>query len=115
MKIKKALFIGHDNEIKNLSGLENKELSLKEMYPIIGCSTIEHVGLGKGVDMWIDEEGLLKSEVIVNTIATRAYRNAYPHIDPQELVIVGNVIITDNTKESDYFNNLFKNYLEKAL
>jgi hypothetical protein len=103
MKVKKAWLIDFYG-IERLPQLEGKELSLKAMYPIVGngCHTIEHVGLKKGVDMWVDEEGLLKDGNVINRIATGMYRAAYPHVDPAELGIVGRAIVTDNTKKGDY-------------
>ncbi len=103
MKTKKAWLVKVGGEVTRLPQIEGKELKLSECYPIIGCSTIEHVGLKKGVDMWIDEEGLFKNPPVLNWIATDLYRKAYPKIDPKELVIVGDVIITDNTKKGYLF------------
>lgn len=103
MKTKKVWFVGVNGEVKRLTELEGKELSLRTMYPFIGndCHTIEHVALKKGVDMWVDEEGLLK-ENFFNARASRYYREAYPHVDPEEIGIVGNAIITDNTKAGTF-------------
>ncbi len=105
MKIKKAFFVGTNGVIRRLESLEGKEMSFKEMYPIIGCDTIEHVGLKKGVDMWCDEEGLMKNDAVLNQNASLMYQAAYPHIDPKELGIVGNAIVTDNTKAGDYLGD----------
>lgn len=96
MKTKRAWFVGFDGQIKRLPEIEGKELNFKDLYPIIGCDLIEHVGIHKGVDMWVDEEGLLKDNFVVNQKATALYQVAY---NSKELGIVGNVIITDNTKE----------------
>ncbi len=101
MKVKRAYKVDVNGSITPLKDVEGKELSFKEMYPIIGCGTIEHVGLGKGIDMWIDEEGLL-GPWVGNMKATQMYRDAYPHIDPKELFIVGTAIITDNTAKGGY-------------
>lgn len=104
MKIKKAWFIpaGAGSTANRVNAIEDKEMDFDTMYPIIKCSTIEHVGLKKGVDMWCDEEGLLIDRPVCNIIATHLYRKAYPHVDPSELAIYGNVIITDNTKAGDF-------------
>lgn len=101
MEIKKAWLVAVDG-IKRLPELEGKEMDFQTMYPIIDCTTIEHVGLKKGVDMWCDEEGLLKNDFVVNQMASVFYRKAYPHIDPEQLGIVGRAIITDNTKEGNF-------------
>ncbi len=105
MKAKKVWFIeANGSKPVALPTLEGKEVTFKELYPIIGCSTIEHVGLKKGVDMWCDEKGLLIDNPTFNPEATRLYRAAYPHIAPDELAIFGNVIITDNTKAGTFIN-----------
>jgi len=93
MKIKKAWLIDTSGNITRIPSIEGKEMDFQTMYPLIKCDTIEHVALKKGVDMWVDEEGLLKP----NTVNQKAsYLCSY---DPQ---IVGNVIVTDNTKAGDY-------------
>ncbi len=101
MKVKRAYLISVEGEVSQLKDLEAKEIAFATMRPIIGCSTIEHVALGKGIDMWIDEEGLLKPWT-GNEKATQMYRDAYKHVDPKELFIVGNAIITDNTAKGGY-------------
>ncbi len=89
--------------VKRIPELEGKELSLKDLYPIIGngCHLVERVQLKKGVEMWVDEEGLLK-ENWMNLIGTHLYQKAYPHIDPSEIGVVGVAIIIDNTKAGDF-------------
>lgn len=106
MKIKKAWLIDIEGAVTRLPQLENKELSLKDMYPIIGnrCHLVERVQLKKGVDMWVDEEGLLK-ENTQNNVATFLYRQVYAgvnNVDLNELLVVGNAIIIDNTKTGDF-------------
>lgn len=102
MKIKRAYFIGYDGLVKTLPSIEGKELDLKDLYILIGndCSMIEHVSIKKGVDMWVDEEGLLKKNWL-NKKATLLYQDAYKN---KELGIVGNAILTDNTKDG-FFNS----------
>ncbi len=55
--------------------------------------------------MWVDEEGLLKNDFVINQKATLLYQGAYPDsIFPpvEELIIVGNAIVTDNTKAGNF-------------
>ncbi len=104
MKVKKAWLIEVSGKVTHLTQLEGKEMSFATMYPLIGCSTIEHVGLGKGVDMWCDEEGLMTYEPVLNPLATFLMRRAYPHVDPSDIGIVGNVIVTDNTKAGEFIS-----------
>lgn len=106
MKVKKAFFVPIYGKVRQLTELENKELSLSAMYPIIGndCHIAQLVRLKKGVDMWVDEEGLLKENVL-NLKATILYQRAYPDVDPVDLAIVGNAIIVDNTKKGDFMTS----------
>ncbi len=96
---KQAWLVALDGSVTRLPQLEGKELKLADLYPIIGndCSIVERVQLAQGVDLWVDEEGLLK-ENYMNMKGTELYRKAYPNIDPADLGVVGNAIIIDNTK-----------------
>lgn len=105
-KTKKAWFVGKNAiGVVRLNSIEGKELKLADLYPIIGdgCNIVERVALKKGVDMWVDEEGLLKNDWVMNPIGTDLYRKAYPHVDPRELGIAGNAVIIDNTKAGNFF------------
>jgi len=105
MKTKRAYLITEDGQVERLEVLEGHELSFKHMHPLIGCTMIEHVSLDGNadkVDMWVDEEFLMKDIPILNPLATKLYRAAYPHIDPNELAICGNAIVTDNSKSQDF-------------
>jgi hypothetical protein len=44
--------------------------SLLEMYAAIGCDVVECVQLADDVDMWVDEEGLLKAQLEPNLPAS---------------------------------------------
>lgn len=103
IKIVKNVFVGVDGSFKEIYPVDGKDFTLDEMYKIIGCETIEHVQLAEDVDLWCDEEGLLKSDWIINPVATVYYRKAYPDVDPEELAIVGSAIIQDKTKEGNFF------------
>lgn len=106
-KVKKAWFIGTDGERYRLPQFEGREVPLREMYPIIGngCSIVQLVVLKKGVDMWCDEEGLLKASFEENGEASELYRKALnrPDLGPEWSTIVGNAIVIDNTKAGDFF------------
>ncbi len=107
-KTKKAWIIplyGGNDAMKRIPALEGKELKLADLYPIIGngCHTVERVLLSKGVELWVDEEGLLKEPRKVNPIATFLYQHAYATgrgISPKELSeigVVGTAILIDNS------------------
>ncbi len=108
MKAKRAYRITTNGKITRLSELEGKEITLKSMYSLIDCHTIEHIGLKKGVDMWIDENGKLEG-LEINPIATR-YFHSCPQFAPALYAqagipvdfVVGTVIVTDNTKEGGF-------------
>lgn len=96
--VKKAWFIGDNTITMSLPGLEGRPAALKDMYPIIGngCHTVELVQLKKGVEMWVDEEGLLKENTLNHLASHMAGRP-----------IVGNAIVIDNTKSGDYIPNAY--------
>ena len=104
MKVKKAWHVDvYGAPTVRIKELEGKELSLAKIYPFIGnnCHVVERVSLKKGVDMWVDEEGLLKGNSI-NRKATKFYQKAY---DSLEVGIVGNAVIIDNTKDGDFIKD----------
>lgn len=116
MKVKKAWFVpvsGNSKDFVRLPQLEGKELSFKDMYPIIGngCHIVERVALTKGVDMWVDEEGLLKANPVINGMGTFLYQHEFSNghgINPAmlaQLGVVGNAIIIDNTAKGEYITN----------
>jgi hypothetical protein len=64
--------------------------SFRELYPLIGCTTIELVRLNDGRLLLIDEEGKLKDDAEINQQATTL---AADRIGPD--VIVGNAVVCD--------------------
>lgn len=114
-KTKKAWLIplnGGSHAMKRINELEGKELKLADLYPIIGngCHTVERVLLSKGVELWVDEEGLLKQPLVINPIATFLYQHSYATgrgISPKELSdigVVGTAVLIDNTTKGDYIH-----------
>jgi len=76
--------------------LRDGELTLGEMYSAIGCDIVERVDLQDGKsELWADENGLMKSDFIVNEVASGLYSKAY---ETDEVGIVGNAILTVNHK-----------------
>jgi len=94
----KAILYKTDGTETEVFPVDGKEFQLEEMYRLIDCEIVELVQLGNGVDLWCDEEGLMKSNWMMNVKATELYREAHPDIPPQELGIVGNALFVDNTK-----------------
>lgn len=50
--------------------------NLQTLYRTIGCDTVDAVDIGKGITMWVDDEGLLKSKSKINHLAS-ALRTLY--------------------------------------
>lgn len=96
------LLIAETGEIRDVKPAKGKKLTLKEMYDLIGCTTVEHLQLAKGVHLWLDEEGRLVDTPVLNRIATLYVQKAFPpgkYLYPGGVMdIVGNAIIEDNTK-----------------
>ncbi len=84
--------------LQELSEYQTEEpgsLSLGYMYKTIGCDTVQMVQLSETKELWCDEEGLLKSDWVLNRQATALYRYHYPDVDPGMLAIVGNAILVE--------------------
>ena len=89
--------------VQEIEGKKTGHLPIQVMYDLIGCDMVEHLGLVKGVHLWVDEEGRLKNGAIVNEKATEYFNKAFPKdkfIYPGGVTtIVGNAIIEDMTKD----------------
>lgn len=85
--------------------LPDGELTLQQMYDYIDCGTVELVQLQEGVDLWCDEEGLLKSGFQVNHKATMLYRDAYK---TDEVGVVGNAIYSRSGEYMGAMETLLK-------
>lgn len=82
--------------------LPDGELTLAQMYEAIDCDTVELVRLGDTSELWCDENGISARKPF-NSTASALYRFAYrnqPEIDPQELGIVGDAILSTNATHS---------------
>ena len=104
----KAILVKTDGTVTPVQPKNGTQFSLEEMYSLIGCGTVEHIELAKGVHMWIDENGKLTGEAF-NKLATdyfhkseyfkpELYRKAGLPVD----YVVGNVILEDRTKAGNY-------------
>ncbi|NLG22213.1 MAG: DUF3846 domain-containing protein [Actinomycetales bacterium] len=67
-----ALLIAEDGEIAevDLSATD----TLRTMYQVIGCSSVDVVRLTTNLDMWIDDEGMITDRP-VNVLATLLARH----------------------------------------
>lgn len=82
---------GNEADVKPLN--PKKGFSLRELYALIQCETVQAVGLADGRTMWMDEEAKLKSGLqFVNEKATKLLADA-GGIPGDE--VIGNVLITE--------------------
>lgn len=43
---------------------EKEEIEFTDLYSLIKCDTVELIGFPNNIDLWVDEEGLFKENVI---------------------------------------------------
>ncbi|MFF0818628.1 DUF3846 domain-containing protein [Rhodococcus sp. NPDC003318] len=63
----------------------------------IGCRWFDVVALGPGLDMWVDDEGLVVNEPVVNVVATLIARSYGFRWQPY----AGTVVFTSSDDEGD--------------
>lgn len=49
---------------RNITVSTKKNIEFNDLYSLIGCSTVELIHLPLNIDLWVDEEGLLKDNFI---------------------------------------------------
>ena len=64
-KVEGILFEYDLGETKAIMVRLEQENTLEQMYKVISCSSVDCVSLPKGIDIWTDDEGLLKSDSAV--------------------------------------------------
>lgn len=64
-KLEGILFEYDLGETKAVIVKLEKEDTLNQMYKLIDCSSVDCVSLPKNIDIWTDDEGLLKSDSAV--------------------------------------------------
>ncbi len=86
----KALRIGVDGDVRQVALQSDGHMGhLHAMYREIDCRTVECIGLTEDLDLWVDEEGKLKSEWEVNLGATALLRRrGIPDL------VAGNALLT---------------------
>lgn len=74
---------------------KKKGFTCQELYALIGCDLIEHVGPNaKGESLIVDEEGKLKDKLEVNVEATQWFRESFGPYD----IIFGNAVLVSNAE-----------------
>lgn len=91
----------------------DKEGLLKKCYDFIGTNIVECVHLPSfGVTMWLDEEGLLKNDVLPNLDGTLLFMGEYQVTQ----AIMGHVVFTsDKTDEDGWALGLEEEELAKIM
>lgn len=69
-----------------------EEMPLEKMYELLGCSTVDVVSLDHNIDMWVDDEGLLKSG---NMVMDYTISNDAP------IKLSGNVLLLASNDEGE--------------
>lgn len=90
-----ATLYRNDGVAETVTPKNGRDFKLYECYKLLQAGTIEHVSLGDGTCLIIDEEGKFNSEYSVNREATRLFVRAYGNVD----VIVGPAL---HCKESEF-------------
>lgn len=66
------------------------KIELDDMYKIIGCETVDVVRLENNIDIWVDDEGLLKKNVITEI-----------EINGREYQLAGRLLFMSSNKEGE--------------
>lgn len=61
MRTTKGYLIAVDGTSREVE-VPAKNARLQMMYAELGCSTVEMIGLDDGLDVWVDDEGMYRSE-----------------------------------------------------
>ena len=70
-----ATFIAENGNRWEVEPKDGKSFSLEELCRLLDCRLVEAVGLGKGLTMWLDEEGKLTNRAW-NLVATKLLAQA---------------------------------------
>ena len=83
---------------RTVVGLTHKP-TFKDVYPMIDTNMIEIVSLSEGLEMWVDEEGLLKNKPL-NKFATATVKETWEDrgINHQPY-IVGDVAVLERIED----------------
>jgi len=80
--------------------------NFKDMYAYLGCTTIEITGAtlnGKDYDLYIDEEGRLGTDVILNEKATQLFNDWLEKEGRTTMIpnIIGNAALVERTDDDE--------------
>ena len=85
-----AKLIKPKGSAEDVSPKNGKSFTLDEVYELLEVQMVEVVRLKDGLILICDEEGLFKSNPVINTEATRMYQES---AKTQSVGIVGNAIL----------------------
>lgn len=75
----------------------DQENTLEQMYKVIGCSIVDCVSLPKNIDIWTDDEGMLKSDSAVIHYVIRESNES----DGFELHLAGKSLFLSTDKDGN--------------
>lgn len=92
----KAVRIGVDGVVDDISPKNGSDFSLEELYSLIGQDIVEHVYLPNDKLLIVDEEGLYRSPLEINWLATQIVSKAALSVGRQPTFIFGTALLVNN-------------------
>ena len=96
-KLEGILFEHDLGETKAIMVKLEKKNTLEQMYKLIDCSSVDCVSLPKNIDIWTDDEGLLKSDSSVIRYLVKESDDS----DGFELHLAGKSLILSTDEEGN--------------
>lgn len=91
-----AVRIRVDGIVDDISPKNGSDFSLEELYSLIGQDIVEHVYLPNDKLLIVDEEGLYRSPLEINWLATQIVSKAALSVGRQPTFIFGTVLLVNN-------------------
>lgn len=92
----KAVRIRVDGVVDDISPKNGSDFSLEELYSLIGQDIVEHVYLPNDKLLIVDEEGLYRSPLEINWLATQIVSKAALSVGRQPTFIFGTALLVNN-------------------
>lgn len=87
--MEETVYVLLDGEEVKVEKVNDEDISLKEMYRLINCDLVELVRLTDNINIWVDEEGLLKSGNVVTEIIS----------DDMKIKLAGKILFLKEDKD----------------
>lgn len=93
-KTVKGILVGfNDATVMDVKAESDWTVGIDEMYRLVNCDTLDVVRLTDEIDMWVDDEGLMKSDNFLQTFVYEGRKLHQPY--------AGNVLILAHNDEGD--------------